>query len=227
MASSQQPEPVESRGVTLSNHYGSIAYTDAVKDLQQRYGSRRFYARHEARTTGDERSDALTPDVEEYIADRDSFYLASVGETGWPYVQFRGGPPGFLQVLDEHTLGWADFRGNLQYITTGNLTGNERVALFVMDYPNRQRLKIFGHARVAYPDEEPELVARLTRPDYEAVVERAVVVSVDAFDWNCRQHIAPRYTVAELEPHLSGLNDRIAALEAENAELRGLLAAEE
>jgi predicted pyridoxine 5'-phosphate oxidase superfamily flavin-nucleotide-binding protein len=142
-----------------------------------------------------------------------------VSETGWPYVQFRGGPPGFLRVLDEHTVGWADFRGNLQYISTGNLAGNDRVALIVMDYPNRQRLKIYGHARVAYVEDEPELVAQMAVPDYDAVVQRAVVVTVEAFDWNCQQHITPRYTAAELAPVLAQLRQRIRDLEEAAAEI--------
>jgi uncharacterized protein len=181
--------------------YDDIAFTEAVSEVQERYGSRAFYDRRRRRSRGHGRDDenALTEDERDYLSERDSFYLATVGSTGWPYVQFRGGPPGFLRVLDDHTIGWADFRGNLQYISTGNLAGNDRVALIVMDYPNRQRLKIYGHARVAYAEDEPELVRRLSVPQYDAVVQRGVVVSVAAFDWNCQQHITPRYTAAELD----------------------------
>ncbi len=204
----------------MSRHYGQIAFTDTVKDVQQRYGSRPFYERHQARTRGAKGPDPLTPDVRDFLAERDSFYLATVSDTGWPYVQFRGGPPGFLRVLDENTLGWADFRGNLQYISTGNLGSDDRVALFVMDYPHRRRLKIFGHARVVFAEDDPELVATLTRPGDDGVVERGVLVTVEAFDWNCPQHITPRYSLAELEPHLGALRDRVAALTAENVELR-------
>jgi predicted pyridoxine 5'-phosphate oxidase superfamily flavin-nucleotide-binding protein len=207
----------------MSKHYGEIAFTGHVNDVQERYGSRSFYARQGARAQSSDGPDAVTPEVRGYLAERDSFYLATVSETGWPYVQYRGGPPGFLQVLDEHTLGWADFRGNLQYISTGNISADDRVALLVMDYPDRRRLKIFGHARIAFADDEPDLVATLSRPDYDAVIERAVVVTVDAFDWNCQQHITPRYTLAELQAPLAALRDRIAALEAQNAELRNLL----
>jgi predicted pyridoxine 5'-phosphate oxidase superfamily flavin-nucleotide-binding protein len=135
-------------------------------------------------------------------------------------VQFRGGPRGFVRVLGEHTLGWADFRGNLQYVSVGNLAHDDRVALIAMDYPSRDRLKVFGHARVVFAGDDPELVAALAQPEYEAVVERAVVVSVDAFDWNCQQHITPRWTEAELEPLFGGLHARIADLEAEIAALR-------
>ena len=206
--------------ILVSRNYGRIAFTDPVKDVQQRYGSREFYARHQARTHSRDGVDALTPDVGQFLADRDGFYLATVSETGWPYVQFRGGPPGFLQVLNEHTLAWADFRGNLQYISAGNVAANDRVALFVMDYSHRRRLKIFGHAQVVFAQDDPDLIASLARPDYQAVVERAVVIAVEAFDWNCQQHITPRYTLAELEPHVGPLRQQIAALQAENAEMR-------
>lgn len=182
------------------SRYDDIAFTEAVSEVQERYGSRAFYDRRRSRAGRGHGSDyaALTEDERAYLSERDSFYLASVSSTGWPYVQFRGGPPGFLRVLDDHTIGWADFRGNLQYISTGNIAGNDRVALIVMDYPNRQRLKIYGHARVSYAEDEPDLVRRLTLPDDDAVVQRAVVVSVAAFDWNCQQHITPRWTAAEL-----------------------------
>ena len=202
----------------MSRHYDEIAFTDAVSAIQERYGSRSFYDRRKARGGG--AGDLLSDDERDYLSRRDSFYLATVSETGWPYVQFRGGPPGFLRVLDPHTIGWADFRGNLQYISTGNLATNDRVALIVMDYPHRERLKIYGRARVAYIEDEPELVAQLALPDYQAVPQRAVVVTVEAFDWNCPQHITPRYTVEELEPALASLRQRIRDLEAENAELR-------
>lgn len=204
----------------MSTHYGRIAFTDPVKDVQQRYGSREFYARHQARHHGRAGSDALTADVTEFLAERDGFYLASVSETGWPYLQFRGGPAGFLRVLDDHTLAWADFRGNLQYISTGNVATNDRVSLFAMDYAHRRRLKLFGHARVVFAEDDPDLVAGVTVPGYDAVVERCVVVAVDAFDWNCPQHITPRYTIAELEPHLGPFRQQIAMLRAENTKLR-------
>jgi uncharacterized protein len=204
----------------MSSNYDRIAFTEPVQRVQDRYGSRSFYARHQARSGTDFSPDPITADVRQFLEQRDSFYLATVGDTGWPYVQFRGGPPGFLQVLDAHTVGWADFRGNLQYISTGNVSSDDRVALFAMDYPHRRRLKLFGNARVSFGEDEPELVARLVRPDYEAVVERAVVVSIVAYDWNCQQHITPRYTVAELEPHVAALRHRIAELEAENTLMR-------
>ena len=203
----------------MSAHYGQIAFTDRVRQLQGRYGSRRFYDRHTLRSASVPGPDLLTPDVAEFLGDRDGFYLATVGETGWPYVQFRGGPPGFLRVIDDHTIGWADFRGNLQHISTGHLAGDDRVALLVMDHPNRQRLKLFGRARVVFPEDDPTILGTVRRPHYEALVERAVVVSVEAFDWNCPQHITTRYTVEELEPLLLALREHITALEAENAHL--------
>ncbi|MEO6500399.1 MAG: pyridoxamine 5'-phosphate oxidase family protein [Jatrophihabitantaceae bacterium] len=202
----------------MSVNYGRVAFTEGVQRLQERYGNRAGYARQRARAHAQQ--DPMTDEVRDFLSQRDSFYLASVGETGWPYVQYRGGPVGFLRVLDEHTVAWADFRGNLQYISTGNVSSDDRVALFAMDYPRRRRLKLFGHARVSYAQDEPDLIARLIPPGYPAVVERAVIVSVDAFDWNCQQHITPRYTVAELEPHLAAFRERIAALEAENTALQ-------
>jgi len=201
----------------MTAHYADIAFTDDVAAIQERYGSRQFYARRRERGAG---PDPITAPVRAFLAARDSFYLATVGESGWPYVQFRGGPAGFLRVRDDHTIGWADFQGNLQYISTGNVAGNERVALILMDYPHRRRLKIYGHARVVYVDDDPELVAELAPPGYSATIERGVVVSVEAFDWNCQQHITPRYTVSDLEPHLDVLRSRITELEAENTALR-------
>jgi predicted pyridoxine 5'-phosphate oxidase superfamily flavin-nucleotide-binding protein len=204
----------------VTRHYGDIAFTDSVGAVQERYGSRDFYARRARRRPGAGGPDPITPDVREYLAARDSFYLATVGETGWPYVQFRGGPPGFLQVLDDHTVGWAEFRGNLQYVSTGNLAHGGRSALIAMDYPTRNRLKIFGAARVVYPDDDPDLVRSVTVAGYDAVIERALVLTVEAFDWNCQQHIVERYSVLELQPLMAGLQARIAALEEENAGLR-------
>lgn len=202
--------------------YDEIAFTGPVRTVQQRYGSRAFYARRSARGHA-ARPDRLTDDVREFLSGLDGFFLATVGDSGWPYVQFRGGPPGFVKVLDGQRLGWADFRGNLQYISVGNISATRRVALIALDYPTQQRLKLFGHARVAYADEDPELVASLTDSDYEASVERAVIVTVAGLDWNCRQHITPRFTEAELGPRLSALRARLTALEAENTQLRQLL----
>lgn len=204
----------------MSKHYGAIAFTEGVRDVQRDHGSHGFYDRKRIQGAAVPGTDPLTEDEREYLAERDGFYLASVSETGWPYVQFRGGPTGFVKVLDEHTIGWADFRGNLQYISTGNVSGDDRVALIAMDYVHRRRLKIFGHARIVTAEQDPTLVGSFTDPDYDAVVERVVLVTVDAFDWNCPQHINPRYTVQELETQLAPLRRQLAELQTENDRLR-------
>jgi uncharacterized protein len=209
----------------VSDRYGGIAFTASVQDEQERHGSRRFYDRRRARADQAADPEPLTDEVRRYLAERDSFYLASVSETGWPYIQFRGGAPGFLTVLSDHTIGWADFRGNLQYISTGNLRHDDRVALIVMNYPARRRLKIYGHATVHEADKAPEIIARLTEQHYDAVIERAVVVQVEAYDWNCQQHITPRYTLEEIHQQTTTLRHKMTALEAENTQLRQLLEA--
>lgn len=158
--------------------------------------------------------DALTEDEAEFIAARDSFYLASVTETGWPYVQHRGGRPGFLHVLGPRALAFADYHGNRQLLTTGNVAARDRVALFLMDYPHRTRLKILGHARVEDAREHPELVARLAEPAARASVERLFFIDVVSFDWNCPKYITPRFTAAEVEKAVAPLHARIAELEA-------------
>lgn len=140
--------------------------------------------------------------------------IATVGETGWPYVQHRGGPPGFLRVLDQHTLGLPDFRGNKQYVTRGNLDHDERVALFLLDQVHQARMKIFGRARAVERDEDPGLIARLTTHDYPARVERALVITVEAYDWNCRQHIPRMYPADLVENTVSELKHRIAELKS-------------
>lgn len=212
----------------MSKHYGAIAFTEAVRDVQRDHGSHGFYDRKRVQGTAVPGIDALTDDEKDYLAERDSFYLATVSETGWPYVQYRGGPAGFLRVVDDHTVGWADFRGNLQYISTGNVTDHDgddhnRVALIAMDYVHQRRLKIYGRARVVTVEDDPDLVASFADPSYNAVVERAVLVTVEAYDWNCPQHITRRFSAAELEPHLAPLRDQLAALKDENAELRARL----
>jgi len=185
-----------------------LASTPSVRAAQAANGSREMWDR----VDGDRTFDRFTEDERAFIAARDSFYMASVSETGWPYVQHRGGPPGFLKVLDDKTLGFADFRGNRQYISLGNTAANDRVALILVDYPNRARLKILAHLETRPLAEVPELAL----PGYKAKPERAFVLHLETFDWNCPQHITPRFTAAELEP----LRAQIAALEAENAALR-------
>lgn len=209
----------------MSSRYGEIAFTPAVAEAQAQRGSRRFYARHKARG-GAAAPDTLTATEREFLAARDGFYLATVSETGWPYVQYRGGPPGFLRVVDDHTLGWADFRGNLQYISTGNLAADDRVSLIVMDYAAQDRLKVFGHARATDVGADPALAAAMEVPGYDAVVERVVLVTVVAYDWNCRQHITPRYTAPEVEHLVAPLRRDLDACRAENRELRRPLTSE-
>lgn len=158
-------------------------------------------------------TDLLTPEEQAFIETRDSFYMATVTENGWPYVQHRGGPPGFLRVLHPGQIGFADFRGNRQMLSTGNLAANDRVSLILMDYPRRERLKILGHARVVDVREHPELAGRFGGPDRRAVVERVFLIDVVSYDWNCPQHITPRYTAAEVEALMAPLRQRISELE--------------
>lgn len=213
----------------MGSKYLDIAATPSVRAAQEHYGSAAQWARFGARGDAQEGapSQRLGPPELAYIAGRDGFYLASVSETGWPYVQYRGGPAGFLKPVDEATLGFADFRGNRQYITTGNVRANDRVSLFLMDYAHRQRLKIFGHMRLMDAAEDPALAERLAMPGYAGRIERLALITVEAFDWNCPQHITPRFTQAELEVVLEPVRDEIAALRRENERLRRALAARE
>jgi predicted pyridoxine 5'-phosphate oxidase superfamily flavin-nucleotide-binding protein len=159
--------------------------------------------------------DVLTADEQSFIAACDSFYMATVTETGWPYVQHRGGQPGFLSVVSPATLAFADYKGNRQMLTTGNLAVNDRVCLFLMDYPQRTRLKILGQARMEDAREHPALVAQFADPDVRGIVERVAIIEVISFDWNCPKYITPRYTAAEVEEAVAPLRQRIAELEAE------------
>ncbi len=206
----------------MAHHFADIAFTPAVKALQEKHGSRAQYARMQAHPDG---TVALGAAETEFLAQADSFYLASVGESGWPYVQHRGGPPGFLTVLDPHTLAFADLRGNRQLITAGNLAGDDRVALFLMDYPARTRLKLNGRARLIEAAAEPALAARLAPPGPATGprrhVERLVVIDVLSFDWNCPAWITPRYTTAEVEEVVGPLRARVAELERLLAERGG------
>lgn len=199
----------------MAQAFAEIAFTDSVKAAQSRYGSRRAYKKFEL--DGD-RGDRLTKREIEFLADCDSFYMGSVSESGWPYVQHRGGPKGFLKILDDKTVGFADFRGNKQYISVGNLNVDNRVSLFIMDYPNRLRLKLWARARIVDRDENPELIARLQEPSYEARVERGIILTIEAFDWNCPQHITPRFSEAEVERRIAPLLEENHALKAQLAE---------
>lgn len=211
----------------MHEKYLEIASTPSVTAAQEHYGSAAQWARARERRALDAPplNDPLGAAERAFISARDGFYLASVSETGWPYVQFRGGPAGFLQAMDERTLGFADFRGNRQYITTGNVGANDRVSVFLMDYAHRERLKIFGRARIADAADEPALAERLAVPGYAGRVERVVLITVEAFDWNCPQHITPRFTQLELEAALAPVRDELAALRRENERLRAVAGA--
>ncbi len=191
-----------------------VAFTESVKAVQQRMGSRKHYERME---TAGGWENVISKDLAGFIGDRDSFYLATANAKGQPYIQHRGGPKGFLKVLDERTLAFADFAGNRQYITVGNLAENKQAFLFLMDYVNQTRVKIWGTAEVV---DDPRLVKQLTDPAYKGKSERAIRFHVEAFDINCRQHIRPRFTQEEVEALVQPLRDRLAELEAENKALK-------
>jgi predicted pyridoxine 5'-phosphate oxidase superfamily flavin-nucleotide-binding protein len=201
--------------------FAEIAFTPGVQALQEAHGSRSAYARMQSEGA---RGEGLGPAEAGFLAAADGFFLASVGETGWPYVQHRGGPAGFLKVLSPTRIAYAEFRGNRQYVSTGNVSHDDRVSLIVMDYANKQRLKLMGRMRfaaVAVADADPELLRSVALPDYRARVERVAIIDVEAFDWNCPQHITQRFTAAEVAAASSQLRERIAELEAKNLELLG------
>ena len=196
----------------MAEKFLQLLTTPAVARAQAHY-----YGRARVPDSAPDR-DPLGMDEQDFISARDSFYLATVTETGWPYMQHRGGQPGFLLVIDEHTLAFADYAGNRQLLSTGNLAVNDKVALFLMDYPNRTRLKILGHARAVDAREHPELVTQLAEPRMRSQVERLFFIDVISFDWNCPKHITPRYTAAEVESAVAPLRQRIAELEAQLAQ---------
>jgi len=180
----------------MGRRFAELAFTPLVKEQQQRHGSRESYRRVEERGEPGAR---LGPEEREFIGARDGFYMATVSETGWPYIQYRGGPKGFLRVLDDQNLGFADLRGNKQYISVGNLNHDDRVALFLMDYVGQRRLKILGRVKVVEStDEAAKLIAELNIPERHSVPERAMTIQVEAFDWNCPQHITRRFTLEEI-----------------------------
>jgi uncharacterized protein len=204
----------------MTRSYLDIATTPSVAAAQESLGSREFNAKTAARRV----FTRFGEDEAAFVAARDSFYLATVSETGWPYIQHRGGPPGFLKVLDERTLGVADFSGNRQYLTLGNLAASDKASLFLMDYPNQARMKLFVRARAVDLTENLELAARLATPGYRARIERGLVFELEALDWNCRQHIVKRLTLPEVASVVASMQERIAELEAENASLRAVSA---
>lgn len=195
----------------MSRCFFDLAFTPAVKAQQERQGTRAAYAAAAARAASDA---ALSARETAFIAERDTFFLASVSETGWPYVQHRGGPVGFVRHLDQATIGWAEFAGNGQYVTAGNATRDDRVAMVFIDFARRKRLKLLGHLREHEPRDRPDLAIRLDVDGYRAEIERLAVVTVEAYDWNCPQHIVPRFALAEVEAIVAPLRARIAELEA-------------
>ncbi len=206
----------------MPSNFGTVAFTPVIKQLQERYGSRTQYARMEK---ADRQAGRLGPDEAEYISEQDSFYMATVSSTGWPYVQHRGGPKGFLKVLQQNKIAFADFRGNKQFVSTGNLMTDDRVALILVDYPRQTRLKILGHVQIVEAGTEPELMARLVDTGYRASIDRAFVIHVEAFDWNCPQHIHRRFTEEQIRNAVEPLEERLQELSKENARLRQELAA--
>jgi uncharacterized protein len=204
----------------MSHTFGSLVFTPAIKALQERYGSRRQYARMEQPGS----IDRLGPDETAFLADRDSFYMASVGATGWPYVQYRGGAQGFLKVIDDRTLAFADFRGNKQYISVGNFSTDNRVALIMIDYPMQARLKILGKVEILEGEPARDWIARLRDPAEKTPIERVFLIHIEAFDWNCPQHITQRFTEDQIKSALAPLEQRMQDLEQENQSLREQLA---
>lgn len=180
----------------MKQNFTQFAFTDSVREEQEKYGSRKSYSRMEE--NGPDQSHIFQRETA-HIESMDSFYMSTVGENGWPYVQFRGGPKGFLKVIDSQTIGYADFRGNMQYISTGNIKETKKTALILLDYPTKTRLKIWAETEILDPEEHPELRDQLVLADYEAKVERLVIFHLKAFDWNCPQHITPKFTLEEMK----------------------------
>jgi len=194
---------------TMAHKFLDLSFTPQVLAAQQHY-----YGRSQVLppAAGD---DPLGPEEAAFIESRDSFYMSSVSETGWPYVQHRGGPPGFCKVTSPHEIVFADYKGNRQMLTTGNVAANDRVCLFMMDYPNRERLKLLGHTEVLDAREHPELVRQVTTPDLAKITERLFRIRIVSFDWNCPKYITPRFTVEEVQAAMTPLKARIAELESQ------------
>lgn len=198
----------------MPNNFATISFTKSVKEAQTQYGSRELNKRFEL----SENPRNELGDIEKvFITARDSFYIATISENNWPYVQHRGGLPGFIKVLDQRHIAFADFRGNRQYLSVGNLNANPNTSLILMDYPNRRRLKLWGTSEVKDADDTPELISQLTNRDYKANIERAIVIKIEAIEWNCPQHITPRYSEHEVD-------NLVKNLQEENKRLRLALA---
>lgn len=202
----------------MSYGFLDIAATPRVRAVQAEMGADFIWQNFK----GHREFDRFTENEAAFIAARDSFYMATVSETGWPYVQHRGGPRGFLKLIDDRTLAFADYRGNRQYISTGNLAADDRACLFLMDYARRARLKVYAHVETVTLDAEPTLTELVAVPDYRAKLERIFRLHLKTFDWNCQQHITPRFTEQEVSEAIRPLRDRLDQLETENAELRAL-----
>lgn len=200
----------------MAKNFAEIAFTDAVKELQEQHGSRKGYERMEKFNV----IEGLSENEVGFIEDRDSFFLASIGEKNFPYIQHRGGPKGFVKVIDKQTIGFIDFSGNKQYISVGNFATNKNVALIMMDYPARARLKIFAKAEIVELNDNPELLASLDLGEYKYRPERMVLFHIEAYDWNCPQHIVPRFTVDEIQNVLKPELAKIEMLQLENKKLK-------
>ena len=198
----------------MTDRYLEIATSDAVKHLQARWGSRSTYGRLES---GPFTNNQLGPEEIAFIEAQDTFFLASINESGWPYIQHRGGPPGFLKVLGSNQLGFPDFKGNRQYLSFGNILKNPRVSLFLIDYPARARLKIFGQAKLVEGDDLPQSLRKTENGPGATAIERGIIVQVEAFHWNCPKYIVPRFTEAQVRTVIDPLVKRIKDLEAELA----------
>ncbi|HRI21216.1 MAG TPA: pyridoxamine 5'-phosphate oxidase family protein [Panacibacter sp.] len=203
----------------MAKNFAAIAFTDTVKAMQEKMGSRTSYARMEKQTF----IDGLSENEMEFIAQQDSFYMATIGENNFPYIQHRGGPKGFLKVLDAKRLGFIDFKGNMQYISVGNISTNNNVAIIMVDYPSRTRLKILAKAEIVELKDDAALFASLDLSEYKFRPERMMVFHIEAYDWNCPQHITPRYTVENIEAAFAPQKEYIAKLEAEVKALKAKL----
>ena len=188
--------PTENYSFTMNKNFTQITFTDSVKNAQEKFGSREIYSRVESKLL--EQTNLFQREVQ-LIKQIDGFYMATVNAQGWPYVQFRGGPKGFLKVINQQTIGFADFKGNMQYISTGNINETGKTSLILMHYPTRRRLKIWAETEIKSPEADPELAEQLVDQNYDAVVERLVLLNIVTYDWNCPQHIPQRYTVEEFK----------------------------
>lgn len=200
-------------------NYSELGFSEAAKLLQEKYGSRTAYEQMEKRNV----VDGLTDNEISFISNQDHFYMASLGENGFPYIQHRGGPNGFVKILDDKTIAFVDYSGNKQYISAGNIQTEPKVALIMVSYPHKARLKLYAKARVVELADDPELFARIDVAEYKHKPERMIVLEIAAYDWNCPQHITPRYTAEEIEMAFAPQRRRIAELEEENKRMKAEL----